>query len=130
MVDSGSFVTIANCAKAFPGHRIRPSAGSKSGVSYSNASGGDIPNRGEIIVTHQLADGSELDVPFQDGDVQVPIISVKDFVHKESVVKFKNDGGTIRLPSGSRMTFVEKFGVYFTCFNVVSGDADGEHSSD
>ena len=129
MVDSGSFVTIANCAKAFPGHRIRPSAGSKSGVTYSNASGGDIPNRGEIVVTHQLADGSELDVPFQDGDVQVPIISVKDFVHKESVVKFKNDGGTIRLPSGSRMTFVEKFGVYFTCLNVVSGDPDGEHSS-
>ena len=95
MVDSGWFVTIANCAKAFPGHRNRPSAGSKSGVSYSNASGGDIPNRGKIIATHQLADGSELDVPFQDGDVQVPIISVKDFVHKESVVKSKNDGGTV-----------------------------------
>ena len=130
MVDSGSFVTIANCAKAFPGHRIRPSAGSKSGISYSNASGGDIPNRGEIIVTHQLDDGSELDVPFQDGDVQVPIISVKDFVHKDSVVKFKRNGGTIRLPSGSRLTFVEKFGVYFTCLNVVSGNDDGDNSSD
>ena len=125
MVDSGSFVTIANCSKHFPGHRVRPSAGSKSGISYSNASGGDIPNRGEITVTHQLDNGTELDIPFQDGDVQVPIISVKDFVRKSSVVKFKHNGGTIRLPSGSRMTFVEKFGVYFICLNVTSGDLDG-----
>ena len=57
MVDSGSFVTIADCAKAFPGHTVQPSAASKTGVSYSNASGGDIPNRGEIIVTHRLDDG-------------------------------------------------------------------------
>ena len=101
MVDSGSFVTKANCAKSFPGHTVRPSIGSRNGVAYSNASGGDIPNRGEIVVTHQLDDNSELDIPFQDGDVQVPIISVKDFVRKNSIVKFKRNGGTIKLPSGT-----------------------------
>ena len=73
----------------------------------------------------KLDNGAELDIPFQDGDVQVPIISVKDFVRKSSVVKFKHNGGTIHLPSGSRMTFVEKFGVYFICLNVTSGDLDG-----
>ena len=122
MVDSGSFVTIANCSKAFPGHVVKPSAGSIAGVKYSNASGGDIMNRGQVIVTHILDDGSELDVPFQDGDVQVPIISVKDFVHKGSIVKFKKQGGTIRLPTGKIMRFVEKLGVYFICLNVL-GDA-------
>jgi hypothetical protein len=121
MIDSGSFVTIANCAKTFPGHTVRPSAGSRSGVTYSNASGGDIPNRGEIVITHQLDDFTELDIPFQDGDVQLPIISVKDFVRKNSVVKFKRNGGIIKLPSGSVMRFVEKFGVYFICLSVTSG---------
>ena len=70
-----------------------------------------IANRGEIAVTHVLEDGTETDVPFQDGDVKVPIISVKDFVHKGSAVKFKGCGGTIKLPSGAVIKFVEKFGV-------------------
>jgi hypothetical protein len=56
--------------------------------------------------------------------VQVPIISVKDFVHKGSVVKFKKNGGTIRLPSGTKMQFIEKCGVYFICLNVISGNSD------
>ena len=77
-----------------------------------------------------LDNGSEIDIPFQDGDVQIPILSVKDFVRKDSVVRFKHNGGTIKLPSGSRMTFVEKYGVYFICLNVTSGNIDGNHSSE
>ena len=98
MVDSGSFVAIANCARHFGSdHEVRPSAGSRAGVKYSNASGGDIPNTGEDIITHLLEDGSEVNIPLQDGDVQVPIMSVKDFVHVGSATKFKKGGGTIRL---------------------------------
>ena len=126
MVDSGSFVTIANCGNAFKGHKVEPSVGSRNGVKYSNASGGDIPNRGEVVITHRMEDGTEIDIPFQDGDVQVPIISVKDFVHKRSVVKFKRNGGSIRLPSGTRMQFLEKCGVYFICLNIISGTHDGD----
>ena len=59
----------------------------------------------------------------------MPIISVKDFVRKRSVVKFKRNGGTIKLPSGTIMRFVEKFGVYFICLNVISGSVDGCDSS-
>ena len=132
MVDSGSFVTIANCAKVFPGHTVHPSPGSIAGVKYSNASGGDIANRGQVTISHRMNNGTEIDVPFQDGDVQVPIISVKDFVHNKSVVKFKKREGTIKLPTGSILQFVEKFGVYFICLNVVSGvfpDGDGNLDS-
>ena len=101
VVDSGSFVTIANCAQHFGSdHEVRPGAGSRAGVKFSNASGGDIPSRGEAIITRLLEDGSEINIPFQDGDVQVPIMLVKDFVHVGSAVKFKKGGGTIRLPSG------------------------------
>ena len=69
-----------------------------------------------------LDDGSEIDVPFQDGDVQVPIISVKDFVTKGSIVTFKKQGGTIRLPTGKIMRCVEKLGEHFICLNVLGGD--------
>ena len=119
MVDSGSFVTIADCAKVFPNHIVQSSPGSIAGVTYSNASGGDIANRGQVIVTHRMDNGSDIDIPFQDGDVQVPIVSVKDFVHKKTRVKFKDLGGTMKLPSGSILPFVEKFGVYFIGLNVV-----------
>ena len=127
MVDSGSFVTIADCKKSFgPGTVIRPSAGSRSGAKYSNASGGDIVNRGETIVTHLLENGDELDIPFQDADVQVPIISVKDLVRKGSVVKFKRRGGSIKLPSGTIVRFQEKHGVYFLCLLLVAPHAELE----
>ena len=86
MVDSGSFVTIANCPKVFPGHVVQPSAASAAHVKYSDASGGDIWNRGEVVITHILDEMNEIDIPFQDGDVKVPIISVKDFVKKGSIV--------------------------------------------
>ena len=116
MVDSGSTVTIADCEKSFgPGTVVRPSAGSRSGAKYSNASGGDIVNRGETTVTHILENGDELDIPFQDADVQVPIISVKDFVRKGSVVKFRKRGGSIKLPSGTIVRFQE----YMECISCV-----------
>ena len=125
MIGSGSFVTIADCKKAFgPGTTVRPSAGSMFGAKYSNASGGDIVNRGETIVTHILENGDELDIPFQDADVQVPIISVKDFVRKGSVVKFKRHGGSIKLPSGTVVRFQEKHGVYFLCLLLVAPHAE------
>ena len=121
MVDSGSTVTIADCEKSVgPGTVVRPSAGSRSGAKYSNASGGDIVNRGETTVTHRLENGDELDIPFQDADVQVPIISVKDFVRKGSVVKFRKRGGSIKLPSGTIVRFQEKHGVYFLCLLLVA----------
>lgn len=119
MVDSGSFVTIANCSKVFPNHIVHPSPGSIAGVTYSNASGGDIANRGQVVITHRMDNGSDIDIPFQDGDVQIPIVSVKDFVHKKTRVKFKDLGGTMKLPTGSVLPFVEKFGVYFIGLNVV-----------
>ena len=125
MVDSGSFVTIANCRKHFgPEFKVKPSAGSRNSQVYSNASGGEIKNRGETTVIHVLDDGSNVEIPFQDADVAVPIISVKDFVVKDSVVKFKQRGGTIKLPDGRQLGFQERHGVYFILLNIVPPDDD------
>ena len=49
-------------------------------------------------------------------------MSVKDYVHVGSVVKFRKNGGVIRLPSGQRMVFQEKHGVYFICLNIIVKD--------
>ena len=81
MMDSGSFVTIADCKKHFGSEfKVEPSSGSKNGQVYSNASGGEIRNRGEVTITHMLDDGSTIDLVVQDADVAVPILSVKDFI--------------------------------------------------
>ena len=129
MVDSGSFVTIANCAKAFgKRYKISPSPGSIAGVKYANASGGEIKNRGQTVVVHHLPDGSTLNIPFQDADVQCPIISVKDFVKVGSIVKFKNSGGIIKLPDKRTLPFLERHGVYYILLDL--GDDFGDDVTD
>ena len=133
MVDSGSFVTIANCAKSFgKKHLVTPGPASQAGVKYSNASGGEIINRGQTVITHHLSDGSTLKIPFQDADVQCPIISVKDFLKVGSMVKFKNEGGIIKLPDGRVMQFQERHGVYFILLDlgVDHDNEDGEDVTD
>ena len=74
-----------------------------------------------------LEDGSTIDIVVQDADIAVPILSVKDFVVKGSVVKFKQNGGTVKLPDGRRLLFQERHGVYVICLNIApptDDDAD------
>ena len=71
------------------------------------------------MITHRMDNDSDIHIPFHDGDVQIPIVSVKDFVHKKTRVKFKDLGGTMKLRTGSVPPFAEKFGVYFIGLNVV-----------
>ena len=119
-MDSGSYVTIANIQKHFGAEfEILPGVASKSGVRYTTADGGEISNRGEARVTHRLDNGDDLDLVFQDGDVQFPIISVKDFARIGSTVKFNKGGGTIHLPNGQTMCFQEEYGVYFIHLTIV-----------
>ena len=131
MVDSGSTVTIADCAKALgPKFKVRPSAASIAHVSYNDAQGGAIPNRGEIVVEHILDDGTTIPIIVQDGKVKMPIISVKEFVKRGSVVKFKNLGGTVRLPDGRVMVFLEIVGVYLICLNIAEPNDDLDSDDD
>ena len=91
----------------------------KAGVSYTDAQGGDIPNRGEILVEHVMDDKTIYGIHFQDGKAQMPIISVRDLVKRGSSVKFKNGGGTIKLDDGRHLDFKEMCGVYLIDLNVL-----------
>ena len=127
MIDSGSAVTIANCAKHFgTKYKVVPGEASRNGMKYSNASGGEIINRGETLIPHKMPDGTTLWIPFQDADVQCPIISVRDYAKIGSIVKFKRDGGSIKMTDGRVLRFQERCGVYWTLLDLgdVADDED------
>ena len=119
MVDSGSQPNIADCKEAFPHAKIVPSEGQKKGLQYKAADGSLIPNRGETTVRHREADGSTFEFVFQDAPVHCPIISVTDLVQKDCTVTFHRLGGHIDCPSGKRIKFVAKGGVFFVLMNVL-----------
>ena len=78
-----------------------------------------IPNRGETTVRHREADGSTFEFVFQDAPAHCPIISVTDLVQKDCTVTFHRLGGHIDYPSGKRIKFVAKGGVFFVLMNVL-----------
>ena len=54
VADTSSSVTMANCKKTIPNHEIRPSKGSRKGLTYMAASGGRIRNEGQVTITHHV----------------------------------------------------------------------------
>ena len=124
MLDSGSEPTVANCELAFPDHPIQPSEGQRRGVKYVSATGGTVPNEGQVCITHRDPHLGDFDFVFQHAKVHVPIISVRHMVkdHKCRVI-FYEDGGVIKYPDGRRLKFIMKSGVFFMLLNVV--DAKG-----
>ena len=120
MVDSGSQPNIADCEREFPGHAIRTSEGQKQGLHYKAADGSLIPNEGETDVLHQEPDGEVIKFTFQHArKVHCPVINVKYQVTRDCVVTFHKLGGHIEYPSGRRVSFVCKDGVFFVALNLL-----------
>lgn len=119
MVDSGSQPTVADCEKEFPHHRVHPSAGSKSGLKYKAANGELIDNLGEVHIRHLESDGTIYNFTFQHAKVHCPIVSVRELVSRDCSVTFHKYGGRIQYPSGKKIRFVLKGGVFFVLLNVL-----------
>ena len=114
MIDSGSVVTGANADKVFPNHPVHASKAQKEGVVYTSASGGTMPNLGEVKVDLVAEHGTKLEnLKWQNVDVNVPILSVKHLARKGAKVTFWNGGGVVKLPNKDRIPFWETGGVYF-----------------
>ena len=92
------------------------------GVKYYNASGGEIPNEGEITLTHRDERQGDFDFTFQNAKVHCPILSVKKMVRQGCRVSFRKGGGTIRYSDGRKIRFVERLGVFFVALNVIDPD--------
>ena len=119
MIDSGSEPTIANCKEAFPGHDIIPSAGSKSGLKYTAASGDKVPNMGECHVVHRDPVQGDFPFCFQHAPVHLPIISVKDLVTVGCRVGFGQGGGWIKYPDGRKLRFTQRHGSFFILLDLL-----------
>ena len=59
---------------------------------------------------------------FQAAKVGVNILSVKKLVKNGGKIKFRNDGGTIILPTGEHIPFVIRKGIYFVKLYVLPPD--------
>lgn len=105
--------TVADAKKAFPGHSVKPSPGSKKNQAYVAADGGIMPNRGEVTVTARTENGIEIpEMKFQDAPANMPILSVNCFTKKGSRFTVHDTGGHIRLPDKSKIPFYPINGVY------------------
>ena len=119
MVDSGSQPNVADIPKEFPKHNVRISEGQKSGLCYKAADGSLIPNLGESDIVHVEPDGEQYTFTFQNAKVHCPILSVRYLVTRDCTVTFHRDGGHILYPTGKKLSFVNKDGVFFIALNVL-----------
>ena len=114
---------VADCKRFFPRHHVRESKGQRNGICYTSASGGKIPNEGEIDVVHEDDHGTQFGFTFQNAKVGCPILSVKKFTAMDCRVVVKKGGGVIYYPDGRTIPFIERLGVFFVAMNVLPPEA-------
>ena len=121
LMDSGSFVNIANHEKHFPRAKLRPSALQKQGVKCAAANGSEIQMKEEMVVRAYTDNGDRAQVTFQNGDVHLPILSVARLSDHHDAL-FHDSGGVLTHRKSKRKTnFVKKDGVYFIRLKVPTG---------
>ena len=91
---------------------------------------GEIPNEGQVTITHMTESGVEVPFTFQNIKVAMPILSIRRVAARGSVCSFWKGGGEIRFPSGTIIPIVERLGVYFVRLNAngrAAGNNQGYH---
>ena len=113
LMDSGSFENIANHQLHFPQARLRPSGLQKRGIKSVAANGTEISMSEEMVIKAFTDEGEKAKITFQNGDVQMPILSVDKLSANHD--SFFNDvgGKLIHRKTGKETKFIKKYGVYF-----------------
>ena len=84
-----------------------------TGVTYTAANGGELPNEGEQTVSFVTNEGQKRHMIFQIAPVGKPLASVSRIVHKGNRVIFDDEVSYIEhKATGQRTYMVEKNGVY------------------
>ena len=112
VLDSGASENVAppSMAQNWP---IQESPGSQSGLHYTGANGGRMPNMGQQVLPVQLENGMNATTIFQIAEVTRPLVSVARLTSMGNEVIFGVSGGIIRnLKTKSEMPFKKKDGVY------------------
>ena len=120
LMDSGSTIDVAKIKEHFSAysHMIVPSSGSLSGETATTACGKLLRNNGKCTI-HGTLDNQNITVPFQDMDVQLPIISVRKCVKSGKDVRFFPGGGELKdRQTGKTIKIYEIDGTYFIKLKV------------
>ena len=113
LVDSGSYVNIANQQMHFPRAKLRPSSLQSKGVKSVAANGTEITMSEEMVVKAFTSEGEKARIVFQNGDVQMPIISVARLSEHHDTLFNDHGGKLVHRDSGKETPFVKRSGVYF-----------------
>ena len=120
LMDSGSTINVAKIKKHFPMYAglVIPSTGSVSGETATTACGKRLVNRGKCRIKG-ASDNQELIIPFQDMDVELPIVSVRKCVKSGKDVSFFEGGGELKdRATGRTIRIHEIDGTYFMKMKV------------
>ena len=127
LMDSGSTVNVAKIAKHFPAyaHLVVPSKGSIKGETATTACGGILVNRGKVTISG-TTNGQKVSIPFQDMDVELPIVSVRKCVKSGKDVRFNEEGGEMKdRATGKTIPIYNLEGTYYMKLKV----DDPEHNA-
>ena len=131
LMDSGSAINVAKIKSHFKQYAnfIVPSSGSISGETATTACGKQLVNRGKCTV-HGTTDGQKNSIPFQDMDVELPIISVQKCVKSGHSVTFHEDGGEMKNRSTGKLVKIHEIdGVYYIKMKIDDVPHDQRKSS-
>ena len=127
LVDSGSTINVAKMKEHFPAYvnHVIPSSGSLRGETATTACGRTLKNHGKCIISG-TSDSQRITVPFQDMDVELPIISVRKCVTSGKDVRFFENGSELRdRRTGKTIRIFKIDGTYFIKFKVDEPNTDG-----
>ena len=128
LMDSGSTINVAKIKKHFENHShiVVPSSGSMNGDMATTACGKKLVNRGKCRIKGS-SDSQELEIPFQDMDVALPIISVRKCVKSGKDVRFFEGGGELKdRATGKTIRIYEIDGTYFMKLKVHDPEPEPE----
>ena len=116
LFDTGASCNAINVSRDCPEYteKVRQTRNSMSGRGAESASGGSIPERGEVTVD-MLVDGNPCQMTFKDMEVSMPISSGRACVGGGDTfaVIHKNGGSLKNITSGKEIKLYARQGVYF-----------------
>ena len=113
MMDSGASLNTAKLSKHFPMAKLLPSEGQRKGEFAQTATGERLYNNGQFRVCGYV-DGHPVNLGFVNMDVDIPAVSVRQFISSGHDVHFLEGGGFVQhRDSGAKIRFMELGGVYF-----------------
>ena len=125
LVDSGSTINAAFIAEHFPTYadQVIPSRAQTLGEIATTAGGHELKNEGRVRV-EATVNGESFPIPFQNMQVDVPILSVRKYVRNGWKFGFDEEGGYMKNKLNSKtFKFIEADGAYWIKMKIQTPDS-------